>query len=91
MTKILVVIGLALALGGLALGSVPVNHRGIDCASSFARYPNEDDGCTEIRSQHVPWAWALMTTGVVIAFGSILVDPRFGAKATPKRRKTDKA
>ena len=72
-TRVLVLVGVAVALGGFVLGMVPVESAGSACGSSFVRGTEYHDalvgsmGCSDVRSAHLPWAWALITMGGVLA------------------------
>ncbi|MFD6953687.1 MULTISPECIES: hypothetical protein [unclassified Nocardiopsis] len=90
-TKLLVLFGCALVLGGFVLGIVPVESAGSDCGPSFASDRGFSDalvgsvGCSEVRSAHLPWAWSMITMGVVVAVGAVVLDrSERNAVAAPK-------
>ncbi|MFD3685388.1 hypothetical protein ACFWTE_11280 [Nocardiopsis sp. NPDC058631] len=92
----LVLIGAALAPGGFVLGTVPVEPAGSECGSSFALGTKYHAlmgsvGCSAVRSAHLPWAWALITVGVVVAAGAAAMDwlPRRPAQE-PRRSPAEK-
>ncbi|WP_306370466.1 hypothetical protein [Nocardiopsis sp. CC223A] len=84
-TKLFVVVGVAIALCGLVLGTVPDVEPGMECESV---YSPESEGylvCVERGSGHLVWPWPLMLAGGALAMGAVLVDPAFSARARPRR------
>ncbi|GAB3213309.1 hypothetical protein GCM10027294_43660 [Marinactinospora endophytica] len=73
--RILIVVGAALAVGGLVLGLVPLDHSGASCGSAFLGTSSMHDvlvgsqGCSAARSAVLPWAWALIAAGLVVGLG----------------------
>ncbi|SHI60237.1 hypothetical protein SAMN05421803_101702 [Nocardiopsis flavescens] len=88
-TKILVVVGVAIALCGLALAMSPDERPGMECEAVYSPARPDSDGylmCVERAAGHLVWPGPLMLAGGALAMGAVLVDPAFAARARPRRR-----
>ncbi|WP_157080058.1 hypothetical protein [Thermobifida cellulosilytica] len=89
----LFLVGIALAVGGIVLGTVPVESAGSGCGSAFVPTSGFHDilvgsqGCSEVRSALLPWALSLLAMGTVLVIGAGLAVLR-GACGKPNTANT---
>lgn len=80
-SRVFVLVGSVLLMGGLTLGLTPVESAGSSCGSALVGSDSFYDalvgstGCSEVRSAVLPWTSAFIVMGVGLAAGGWLLDP----------------